>query len=205
MGHKWPQQLIPVHPAGVNQHWHPNTHSTGYLHNTSWLGEKAKEGQILILEAFLSRPEQDGPSHTGTVEGSLFPAQSTGMWGSHSRSDKWLHSSLGWLRKGWNLKEEHLPGSFCNIHPFYWNKAQENTSAHALEATLLKGIFMIYPVLPEKALKSFGMLYTEFTRELFVWEKNLNMQNKKAEGVPAVSTMLPKHLLCSHQHAEFNF
>lgn len=33
-----------------------------------------------------------------------------------------------------------------------------------LEATLLKGIFMISSMLPEKALEIFGMLYMEFMR-----------------------------------------
>lgn len=48
-----------------------------------------------------------------------------------------------------------------------------------LEATLLYGIFMIFPVLPQKALKSFGTLYIELMRGT-VLEKNLNMQSKKA-------------------------
>lgn len=59
------------------------------------------------------------------------------------------------------------------VHTSYWNRAQEKhlcmcLAPGNLEATLLKGIFMIYPMPPEKALKNFGMLYTEFMRELFV-------------------------------------
>lgn len=53
--------------------------------------------------------------------------------------------------------------------PFIVTKLGKNTSgkcipAGNLEATLLKGIFMISLMLPEKALQIFGMLYTEFMR-----------------------------------------
>lgn len=52
-----------------------------------------------------------------------------------------------------------------------------------LEATLLYGIFMIFPVLPQKALKILGMLYIELMGGT-VLEKNLNMQNKKSIKSP---------------------
>jgi len=44
------------------------------------------------------------------------------------------------------------------------------------EATLLYGIVTIFPALPPKALKIFGMLYLE----LIVLEQILNTQSKKA-------------------------
>lgn len=176
MGQRQPQKLIPVHPVGVNQHWHQHTHTAGYLHNISCLGEKAKEGKILILDAFLNRPEWNGTSHSETVKGSL-PEQSRGIWGSHSTwewSDWRLHSSLWWLKWGWNLKEEHLPGSCYRTH--LWLEQKHLCTcipAGNMEATLLKGIFMIFPVLPEKALKVFGMLYTEFMRGTLCLKKEL--------------------------------